>query len=102
MWDDIVSAATPDGKLVLWGLGGPSVVLRTTQTTILVDPFLGQGVKKGWERAIPIPFSPESIHSVDAVLSSHHPRGPMAIGPRHVLHPTRPVRRFTSSADRGR
>jgi L-ascorbate 6-phosphate lactonase len=58
--------------MVLWSLGGPSVVLRTAQTTILVDPFLGQGVKKGWERAIPIPFPPESIHSVDAVLSSHH------------------------------
>jgi len=72
MWDEIVNAAIPAGKMVLWGLGGPSVVLRSTQTTILIDPFLGQGVKKGWERAIPILFPPESIHGVDAVLSSHH------------------------------
>ena len=72
MWDDIVSAAIPTGKMVLWGLGGPSVALRTAQTTILIDPFLGHGIKAGWERAIPILFPPESIHSLDAVFSSHH------------------------------
>lgn len=72
MWDAIIDSVIPAGKMVLWGLGGPSIVLRTARTTILVDPFLGHGVKKGWERAIPIPFSPEAIHSVDAVLSSHH------------------------------
>lgn len=72
MWDEIVSATIPVGKIVLWGLGGPSVVLRTAQTTLLIDPFLGHGVKKGWQRAIPILFPPESIHSVSAVLSSHH------------------------------
>lgn len=72
MWVEIISATIPAGKMVLWGLGGPSVALRTAQTTILIDPFLGHGVKQGWERAIPILFPPESIHHLDAAFSSHH------------------------------
>jgi len=72
MWDEIVNAPVPAGRMVLWGLGGPSIALRTTQTTLLIDPFFGEGVKKGWERAIPILVPPDSIHRVDAVLSSHH------------------------------
>jgi L-ascorbate 6-phosphate lactonase len=72
MWDEIINTTIPAGKMMLWGLGGPSVVLRTARTTLLIDPFLGPGVDKGWERAIPILFSPESIRQADAVFSSHH------------------------------
>lgn len=72
MWGEIVNAPVPAGKMALWGLGGPSIAPRTAQTTLLIDPFFGEGVKKGWERAIPILVPPNSIHSVDAVLASHH------------------------------
>jgi L-ascorbate metabolism protein UlaG (beta-lactamase superfamily) len=72
MWGEVVRAAIPAGKAMLWGLGGPSVALRAAQTTIVIDPYLGGDAREGWERAIPLPFEPEAFHNVDAVMSSHH------------------------------
>jgi L-ascorbate metabolism protein UlaG (beta-lactamase superfamily) len=40
---DIVTAQPPQQAAAMWWLGQASVVLRTSGTTVYIDPFLSQG-----------------------------------------------------------
>ena len=83
-WDDWlvreIEAADPDG-LAVWYLGCNGFVLKSsTGTTVLIDPYLGIGDPPRTVRMIPVPFDPDDVREVDAVLASHehvdHVHGP--------------------------
>ncbi len=64
---------TPE-EIALWYLGGAGYVVRTSQATLLIDPFLGPSNPPDWIRAIPPAFVAERIGElgpIDAVLLTH-------------------------------
>lgn len=74
-WDDWfvrdeIEAATPDG-LSIWYLGCNGFVLRTSSTTVYVDPYFGDGDPPNIVRMIPVPIDPADATLCDGVLISH-------------------------------
>jgi L-ascorbate 6-phosphate lactonase len=75
-----VAAADP-ACLTVWYLGCNGFLIKGTDGTVLmIDPYLGGGDPPRTVRMIPIPFSPESVASCDAILATHehtdHTHGP--------------------------
>jgi L-ascorbate 6-phosphate lactonase len=70
-----VEADPPAGEPMLWALGGPSFVYRTSETTIWIDPFFantpGDLEPEGIFRSVAIPIDPTAISRADAVVSTH-------------------------------
>jgi L-ascorbate 6-phosphate lactonase len=68
------NARIASGQLALWYIGGAGYIARTTNTTLLIDPFLGPSNPPDWIRAIPPAFAPDdlaALGSIDAVLITH-------------------------------
>ena len=59
---------------VLWALGGPSFLFRSSGATIWIDPYFGgtpdDAVADAY-RATAIPIKPDEIRSADIVISTH-------------------------------
>ena len=59
---------------VLWALGGPSFLFRSSGATIWIDPYFGgtpdDAVADAY-RAVAIPVKPDEIRSADVVISTH-------------------------------
>ena len=67
---DEIEAADPDG-LAVWYLGCNGYVLRTAETTVYLDPYLGDGSPPRTIRMIPVPMDPADATLCDAVLVTH-------------------------------
>ncbi len=67
---DEVEMVDPDG-MSIWYLGCNGFILRTVQTTVIVDPYLGAGRPPQLVRMQPIPFHPHAVTDCDAVLITH-------------------------------
>lgn len=54
-------------------LGQSGYVLRTEKTTVIIDPYLSESVKRmaGRPRMLPVPIEPEEINC-DAVICTHN------------------------------
>jgi len=66
-----IEDANPDGVAV-WYLGCNGFVLKANDgTTLFVDPYLGTGDPPRTVRMVPIPFDPDDVDAVDAVLATH-------------------------------
>lgn len=64
---------SPD-QIALWYIGGAGYIIRTSQATLLIDPYLGPSDPPGWMRAIPPAFAPGQIGEmgrIDAALLTH-------------------------------
>ncbi|GCE31410.1 MBL fold metallo-hydrolase [Dictyobacter alpinus] len=61
------STQIPSEAVAIWWLGQASFVLKTTSTTILIDPFLNP--MEG--RVIPPPFTAEQCPPIDLILYTH-------------------------------
>ncbi|ERG94784.1 MBL fold metallo-hydrolase [Haloquadratum walsbyi] len=75
-----VEAASPD-TVAVWYLGCNGFFLKGNRgTTIAIDPYVGIGDPPRTVRMIPIPFDPDDITTMDAVLATHehtdHTHGP--------------------------
>lgn len=65
-----VEASEPDG-LSVWYLGGNGFVLRTSETTVYLDPYFGEGNPPRIVRMIPVPMDPADATCCDAVFVTH-------------------------------
>ena len=84
-----VEDATPEG-VAIWYLGCNGFILKAEDgTTVFIDPYLGIGDPPRTVRMVPVPFAPEDVADVDAVLATHehtdHVHGPTA-GPLLADH----------------
>lgn len=75
-----VESASPDG-LDVWYLGCNGFFLKAADgTTLLIDPYLGDGDPPRTVRMVPVPFAPEDVADCDAILATHehsdHVHGP--------------------------
>ena len=69
---NVLETSLQPGQIGLWYLGGAGYVLRTAQTTLLIDPFIGPGHPPEWTRATPPAFAPGQVPTkVDVVLLTH-------------------------------
>jgi L-ascorbate 6-phosphate lactonase len=71
--DEIESTPVESGA-VLRALGGPSMVYRTPQTTIWLDPFFygtPDDVVPGSYRAVSTPIKPDEVTFGDIIISTH-------------------------------
>jgi L-ascorbate 6-phosphate lactonase len=71
---DEIERAGVDAHPVLWALGGPSFLYRSSQTTIWIDPYFGgtpDDSVPGAYRAPAIPVDPHEISKADVVISTH-------------------------------
>jgi L-ascorbate 6-phosphate lactonase len=59
------------GKMVLWYLGGAGYLLKSSATTLLIDPFIGPSKPPEWKRAIEPVFTPGQVRAIDTVLLTH-------------------------------
>ncbi|KYH37905.1 MAG: MBL fold metallo-hydrolase [Candidatus Bathyarchaeota archaeon B24] len=69
--DEIEKSHVPDGSVALWSIGGAGVVLKTSETIVYIDPFLGGSSSPEWLRMVASPINPEDIRFIDAVISTH-------------------------------
>lgn len=74
-WDEWfvkdVEGSAVDG-LSVWYLGANGFVVRTTETTVYVDPYFGIGGHRPYAvRMCPIPMDPANATACDAVLVTH-------------------------------
>ena len=63
----------PD-SIALWSLGGAGFILKTTNSTIYIDAYLGGSAKSDGlvlHRMIPIPFDPLAVKKIDATVVTH-------------------------------
>ena len=71
---DEIEQARVGSSPVLWALGGPSFLYRTSRTSIWIDPYLGgtpdDAVADAY-RACAIPVKPDEIRTADIVISTH-------------------------------
>jgi L-ascorbate 6-phosphate lactonase len=65
-----VEAHDPDGVAV-WYLGCNGFVLRSSEATLYVDPYFGDGDPPMIVRMIPVPLDPADVTQCDAVLATH-------------------------------
>ncbi len=83
-WDDwlprAVESATPDG--LRSGISGCNgfFLKGSDGTTLAIDPYVGLGDPPRTVRMIPVPFDPDDVAEMDAVLATHehtdHVHGP--------------------------
>jgi len=63
------------GSVALWALGGASFILKTSRSTIYIDPYCGGSIKAAGlgtiYRMIPIPFNPSDVRKIDATVITH-------------------------------
>jgi L-ascorbate metabolism protein UlaG (beta-lactamase superfamily) len=80
-------ATVQPGEIALWYTGGAGYVVRTSEATLLIDPFIGPSNPPDWIRAIPPAFAPEQLSDLgrlDAVVLTHEHgdhADPDALGP---------------------
>ncbi len=71
---DEVERKTVDRGIMFWSLGGPSLIYRTPQTIIWIDPYFygtpDDAVPDAY-RATPIPINPEEVRVADIIISTH-------------------------------
>ncbi len=66
-----IATTTPD-RLGLWYLGCNGAAINTADgTTVLIDPYLGTGDPPRTVRSIPVPFAPQDVTDVDAIMITH-------------------------------
>ncbi len=71
--DEVEGTGVEQGVL-LWALGGPSFALRTPNTLLWIDPYMGgtpPDSPPGLHRALAVPVDPDLIRRADAVFSTH-------------------------------
>ena len=66
--DEVESEAVQDGIMV-WSVGGQSLILRTPSAMIYIDPFFGTIPE--YRRSIAIPINPNNVRLADLLLSTH-------------------------------
>lgn len=64
---DIITSQLPLHTIALWWLGQASVVLRSADATIYIDPFFSEFP----DRLVPPPFAPTMAPRADYVLCTH-------------------------------
>lgn len=74
-WDDWfvseeIEATDIDG-VTLWFLGCNGFVIRSSDTTIYIDPYFGTGDPPRTVRMVPVPMHPGDATECDAVLATH-------------------------------
>jgi L-ascorbate metabolism protein UlaG (beta-lactamase superfamily) len=72
----ITQLAVPEGMLALWALGQAGLVLKSSTTLAVIDPYLSDSIRDagGPERRFPPPLEPDMLHGVDVILCTHeHP-----------------------------
>jgi len=57
--------------MVLWYLGGAGFVVRTSKSTVYIDPYFGPSISPEWIRMIAVPMEPADIRKVDILISTH-------------------------------
>lgn len=67
---EAVEGSEPDGASV-WYLGCNSVILRSSSTTVYIDPYFGDGDPPTLVRMIPVPLDPADATACNAVLVTH-------------------------------
>lgn len=74
-WDDWFISDEIEGNdpndLSIWYLGCNAFVLRTSETTVYIDPYFGKGDPPWTVRMIPVPMDPSDATMCDAVLITH-------------------------------
>jgi len=74
---DIDEYAVKAGSIALWRIGGAGVILKTTRTTIYVDPYCGGSLKSEDGtilRMLPLAFNSSDVKNIDATVITHeHP-----------------------------
>ena len=66
-----IESSTPE-RLSLWYLGCNGFVCKTSDgTTIAIDPYVGLGDPPRTVRMIPVPFDPNDVSAMDAILATH-------------------------------
>ena len=74
-WDDWfvrdeIERIDPEG-MSIWYLGCNGFVLRSSETTLYIDPYFGEGDPPNTVRMIPVPMDPADATLCDAVLVTH-------------------------------
>lgn len=61
------------GTVAVWHLGGAGMILKTLETIIYIDPYVGEDNNDPelGGRGVPVPFDPRAVRWVDAVLCTH-------------------------------
>lgn len=83
-WGDWLPRAVEDADpdtVAVWYLGCNGFIIKGSEgTTLFIDPYVGVGDPPRTVRMVPIPFDPEDVEEVDAVLATHehtdHTHGP--------------------------
>ena len=83
-WGDWLPRAVEDADpdtVAVWYLGCNGFVIKGSEgTTLYIDPYVGIGDPPRTVRMIPVPFDPEDVEEVDALLATHehtdHTHGP--------------------------
>jgi L-ascorbate 6-phosphate lactonase len=75
-----IEEATPD-TVAIWYLGCNGFFLKGSNgTTLAIDPYVGLGDPPRTLRMVPVPFDPEDVGEMDALLATHehidHVHGP--------------------------
>jgi L-ascorbate 6-phosphate lactonase len=66
--DEVEGHCVTEG-VVLWSVGGPSLIVRSPLATLYVDPFFATIPEH--RRSIAIPINPEQVTTADVLLSTH-------------------------------
>jgi L-ascorbate 6-phosphate lactonase len=61
----------PEGNLAVWPLGGGSLLIRSDEALVLLDPFLTNWSSEEWIRRFPPMVKPQEIDKCDAILVTH-------------------------------
>lgn len=69
--DEIEDTDVAVNSVALWSLGGAGVVLRTSESTILIDPYFGPSTSEEWVRMVAVPLDPRELTACDLLLSTH-------------------------------
>ena len=71
---DEVERRTVERGVRFWALGGPSLIYRTPETMIWIDPYFygtpDDAVPDAY-RAVAIPINPEEVRVADLLISTH-------------------------------
>jgi L-ascorbate 6-phosphate lactonase len=74
--DQINPLGAPRGHLALWALGQHGFLLRGGATTVIIDPYLSNGIAErdgsdALKRLIPIVADPSALSMIDVALITH-------------------------------
>ena len=71
---DEIEGKTVTRGVRLWALGGPSLIYRTSQTMIWIDPYFygtpDDAVPEAY-RTVSIPINPDEVRAADLLISTH-------------------------------